>query len=154
MMLLPDGATVAGALPSAWRTSGTRQSPGNGRPTWRFCRVLDHGTRQSLICLPSARSLALGKEAFLLTLWRPLCRVFWLMHSAKWPIFFVSLFSIFGYKYNWNISKYMDITGSYYNKYIIDKYDNNTNTSNTSPSHISQVRYITQVHHIERVWYV
>ena len=35
--------------------------------------------------------------------------------------FFVSLFSIFGYKYNWNISKYMDITGSYYNKYIIDK---------------------------------
>ena len=63
--------------------------------------------------------------------------------------FFVSLFSIFLYKYNRNISKYMDITGSYYNKYIIDKYDNNTDINNTSPSYISQVRYITQVHHIE-----
>ena len=66
--------------------------------------------------LPSVLAYALGKVA---------------------KIFFVSVISVLRYKYNINISKYMDITGIYYNKYIIDKYDNNTDTNNTSPSHIS-----------------
>ena len=105
-----------------------------------FAECQEFSTRQSSFSgdpvkatLPSVLAYALGKVA---------------------KFFFVSLFSVFRYKYNRNISKYMDITDSYYNKYIIDKYDNNTDTNNTSPSHISQVQYITQVHHIERVRYV
>ena len=54
------------------------------------------------------------------------------MHSAKWPKkFFVPFFSVFRYKYNKIISECRDIT-SYYNKYIIDNYENSTDTNNTS----------------------
>lgn len=34
----------------------------------------------------------------------------------------------------------MNITDSYYNKYIIDKYDNNTDTNNTSDHMYPKVR--------------
>jgi hypothetical protein len=40
------------------------------------------------------------------------------------------------------------ITGSYYNKYIIDNYENDIDTNNTSPSHTSQVQYITRVRYV------
>ena len=41
--------------------------PAQGGATWPLCRVLDPGTRQTLKSLPSARPLALGQVAVLLT---------------------------------------------------------------------------------------
>ena len=97
--------------------------------------------------LLSARALSLGKEAFLRVLYGHFAERFGLCTRQSDQFFFVPVSSVFRYKYNKNISLYRDITGNCYNKYVIDKYHNNTDTNNTSPSHISQVRYISQVHY-------
>ena len=124
--------TAKGSLPSVgFRALG--KVPAQGGATWPLCRVLDPGTRQTFETLPSARVLALGKVP-VLSCGRPLCRVYWLKHSAKWHIFlfFAYFFSVFRYKYNKYI--YINagvITGSYNDKYIIFNCDNSIDTNNT-----------------------
>ena len=72
--------------------------------------------------LPNAGRLALGKVAFFgIPLMATFAECFSLCTRQSDQIFFIPFFSIFRYKYNKNISEYRDITGSYYNKYIIDK---------------------------------
>jgi len=134
-------------------TAGTRQrsklysvSRFGTQQSSKLCRVPIPWHSAKFESLPSARAVALDKEAFLRALYGHFAECFSLCTRQSDQIFFVPFFSIFRYKYNQNISEYRDITGNYYNKYTSDKYDNNTDTNNTSPSHISQVRYITQVH--------
>ena len=107
---------------------------------WRLlCRVPGLGTRQSsrhlslhVAALTSARTLALSKVFSLLTCEGHFAECFGLCTRQSGQIFFVSFFSIFLYKYNKNIYKCRDISGSYSNKYIIDDYENSIDTNNTS----------------------
>jgi len=122
------GAAADGAFAECL-TAGTRQRP-------KLCRVPGFGTWESLkLCrmpagwhsakfqtLPSVKLLALGKVAFFgIPLMATFAECFSLCTRQSDQIFFIPFFSIFRYKYNKNISEYRDITGSYYNKYIIDK---------------------------------
>ena len=83
--------------------------------------------------MPSVKLLALGKVTFFSTpLVATLSSVFPYALGKVTKFFLIFHFSLFFYTNTKKISKYMEITGSYYNKYIIDNYENNTDTNNTS----------------------
>ena len=90
----PRGATPGPALCRVSNVRHSAKSPSRGAAMYGHVTILPSaGTRQIYKSLPSDSTLALGKVA---DLGRPLCRVFWLKHSAKWWIFlFLFLFSLF-----------------------------------------------------------
>ena len=78
----PRGATPGPALCRVSNVRHSAKSPSRGAAMYGHVTILPSaGTRQTYKSLPSASTLALGKVA---DLGRPLCRVFWLKHSAKW----------------------------------------------------------------------
>ena len=110
----PRGATL-GRHFGVWHSAKCRPRVA---PRGRFAECQVFSTRQSTVVLSCGR---------------PLCRVYWLKHSAKWSIFlFLLLFSLFFDTNTTNI--YINagvITGSYNDKYIIVNCDNSIDTNNT-----------------------
>ena len=108
-----------------------------------FCRVSGSWHSAKFEPLPSASAKIISSRPCMVTL--PSAMAFALGKVTNCFLFLV--FSGFRYRYNKYIAHYMQlfrhITCRYYNKYIIHKYlkDHKSDTNNTSPIQITQVRY-------------